>query len=73
MLEAIRDDGYDCDGFRHDAGGGDLSPRHFHLRCVGDRSLDQISALLIRQAGLVFGVTVITVIRTPEGERYVYD
>src|SRR6266851_8956806 len=32
MLEAMHDDGHDCDGFWHDAGGGNLSPRHFHLR-----------------------------------------
>src|SRR5438477_8722812 len=47
MLEAMHDDGHDYDGFRHDAGDGDLSPRHFHLRRAWDRSIDQISAFLI--------------------------
>ena len=47
MLESIHDDGYDYDGFRRDAGDGDLSPLHFHLRCARYRSINQISALLI--------------------------
>src|SRR6266481_4937458 len=49
MLEAIHDHGYDCDGFRHVGGDGDLSPRHFCLRCARDCRVDQISALLICQ------------------------
>src|SRR5882724_12727175 len=47
MLEAIHDDGYDCDGFRHVGGDGDLSPRHFCLRGARDCGVDQISALLM--------------------------
>src|SRR5229473_1804358 len=69
MLEAMHDDGHDCDGFWHDAGGGNLSPRHFHLRGTWDRSFNQISALLISRATLTFGVTGIALVCTPKGER----
>src|SRR2546423_420655 len=47
MLEAVYDDGHDWDGYRRDARDGDLSPRHFHLRCAWDRGGNQISAVLI--------------------------
>src|SRR5216684_5669067 len=78
MLEAMHDDGHDCDGFWHDAGGGNLSPRHFHLRGTWDRSFNQISALLISRANLdVRGHRDRTGLyaegRTPAGQMWRHD
>src|SRR6266540_3733937 len=43
---SAHDDGYECDGYRHDAGSSDLSPQHFRLRPAGECSIHQVSALL---------------------------
>src|SRR5437667_2672019 len=56
MLEAVYDDGHDWDGCRRDARDGDLSPRHFHLRCAWDSGGNQVSALLIVRWPLRFAV-----------------
>src|SRR6266699_5805562 len=45
--EALHDDRHEYNGNRHDAGNGDLSPRHLHFCGAWDRGGDQIYAFLI--------------------------